>query len=691
MQQATQQKGTHPQAISSKGPRTIALVGPFQSGKTTLVEAILARTGAVARQGSVEAGNTVSDASKEARHHKMSVEATFATTEFMGDSYTFVDCPGSIEFIHDMRCVLPAVDAAVVVCEADEKKVPQLQLILRELEERKIPHFLFLNKIDKADKRVRETIKLLQPASRVPLLLRQIPIWNGDLISGFVDLALERAHVYREYAASEVIELAGENRDREKEARFTMLEKLADHDDELLEQLLGDMEPPRDKVFDDLARELRDGLVCPVLLGVATRSNGVLRLLKALRHEAPGVAETAKRLGLKAGADPAAIVLKTYHTAHGGKMSVARVLNGEVGEGASFLAPRRDAGRVAGVFNLMGATFAKRGPAKAGETVAFGKLDGARTGDTLSAGKHAVEPLVTITPSPPVLAMAVAAKERKDDVKLGVAFTKLTEEDPALTVIHNTESHEVVMWGQGEMHLRVAAERLADRHGVPVLTHRPAVGYRETIRKSITLRGRHKKQSGGHGQFGDVVLEIKPLSREGGFKFNDMITGGVVPRNYIPAVEEGVKDGLKHGPLGFPVVDVEVSLTDGSYHTVDSSDMAFRTAGRIAVAEGLPQCQPVLLEPIYMVEIVCPTEATARINAILSGRRGQILGFDTREGWDGWDTVRAQLAEAEIGDLIVEVRSATAGVGSFAFKFDHMAELTGRQADQVVAARRAAE
>lgn len=690
MQESAQQKGTRSQAISSGGPRTIALVGPFQSGKTTLLEAILARTGAVARQGSVDAGNTVGDASKEARQHKMSVEATFATTEFMGDSYTFVDCPGSIEFIHDMRCVLPAVDAAVVVCEADEKKVPQLQLILRELEDRKIPHFLFLNKIDKADKRVRETIQLLQPASRVPLLLRQIPIWNGDIISGFVDLALERAHVYREYAASEVIELAGENKDREKEARFTMLEKLADHDDELLEQLLGDMEPPRDKVFDDLAKELRDGVVCPVLLGVASRSNGVLRLLKALRHEAPGVAETAKRLGLKSG-DPTAIVLKTYHTAHGGKMSVARVLNGEVGEGASFLAPRRDAGRVAGVFNLMGATFAKRGPAKAGETVAFGKLDGAKTGDTLSAGKHAIEPLVTVTPSPPVLAMAVAAKERKDDVKLGVAFTKLTEEDPALTVIHNTESHEVVMWGQGEMHLRVATERLADRYGVPVLTHRPAVGYRETIRKSISLRGRHKKQSGGHGQFGDVVLEIKPLPREGGFKFNDMITGGVVPRNYIPAIEEGVKDGLKHGPLGFPVVDVEVSLTDGSYHTVDSSDMAFRTAGRIAVAEGLPQCQPVLLEPIYMVEIVCPSDATARINAILSGRRGQILGFDTREGWDGWDTVRAQMAEAEIGDLIVEVRSATAGVGSFAFKFDHMAELTGRQAEQVVAARRAAE
>jgi len=685
------QNGSGPNGTRSSGPRCIALVGPFQSGKTTLLEAILARTGAVQRQGTVDAGTTIGDASKEARHHKMSVEATFATTTFMGDNYTFVDCPGSIEFIQDMRSVLPAIDAAVVVCEADEKKVPQLQLILRELEDQNIPHFLFLNKIDKADKRVRETIKLLQPASRAPLLLRQIPIWNGDIISGFVDLALERAYVYKEHAPSEIIELKGENLDRKKEARFTMLETLADHDDQLMEQLLEDIEPPRDKVFDDLSKELRDRIVCPVLLGVATRTNGVLRLLKALRHEAPGAGETAQRLGVKAGTDAVALVLKTFHTTHGGKMSVARLLAGQAGDGTTLTTAGGEAGRVSGVFKLMGQHFEKRGQAASGETVAFGKLDAAKTGDTLSSGKQPHATLVEIKPSPPVLAIAVQAKERKDDVKLGPAFTKLTEEDPSLTVVHNAENHEVVIWGQGEMHLRVAAERLAERFMVPVTTRPPSVGYRETIRKPITQRGRHKKQSGGHGQFGDVVLEIKPLPRGSGFKFEDRITGGVVPRNYIPAVEEGVVDALKHGPLGFPVVDLSVALIDGSYHTVDSSDQAFRTAGRIGIVEGLPQCQPVLLEPIHHVEIVCPTEATAKMNAILSGRRGQILGFDTREGWDGWDTVRAQMAEAEIGDLIIEVRSATAGVGSFVFKFDHMAELTGRTADQIIAARRAAE
>jgi elongation factor G len=467
-----------------------------------------------------------------------------------------------------------------------------------------------------------------------------------------------------------------------------MLETLADHDDELMEQLLEDVQPPRDKVFDDLAKELRDGLVCPVLLGSAARTNGVLRLMKALRHEAPGVAETAARLGVKPGS-PVAYVLKTINSSHGGKMSVARVLSGKIGDGAHLVTPEGDAGRVAAVFKLMGQQSEKRGPAEAGDTVALGKLDHAKTGDTLSEGQQAHPPVAKVVPHAPVLSVAVVAKERKDDVKLGQALNKLLEEDPSITVVHNAEAHEVVLWGQGEMQLRVATERLADRFGVTTASHKPTVGYRETIKKGIVQRGRHKKQSGGHGQYGDVVLDIKPLPRGSGFTFSEEIKGGVVPRNYIPSVEEGVQDALKHGPLGFPVVDISAKLIDGSYHTVDSSDMAFQLAGRLAIHDGLPQCQPVLLEPIYQVEIVCPSEATAKMNALMSGRRGQILGFDTREGWDGWDVVRVQMPESEIGDLIVEVRSATAGVGSFTFKFDHMAELVGRTADQIVAARKA--
>jgi len=675
---------------SPRGPRCIALVGPFQSGKTTLLEAILARTGAVPRAGTVEAGTSVGDSTAEARNHKMGVGLTAVTTNFMGDSYTFIDCPGSVEFSHDMRAALPAVDAAVVVCEADERKLPQLQIILRELEDLGVPRFLFLNKIDRANKRIRETLATLQPASRIPLVLRQIPIWNGELIAGFVDLALERAFVYRENKASEVIALEGNDLDREKEARFSMLEKLADHDDALMEQLLEDIQPPRDAVFDDLARELREGLICPVLLGSAIRENGVLRLMKALRHESPGVTETANRLGVPASKDALAYVFKTVHLQHGGKLSLTRVLSGRLEDGATLHSSSGEAGRVSGVSALGCGNDNKRPHAEAGETVALGKLDSFKTGDTLSSGKTAPKALVSVGPLPPVLAMAVAAADRKDDVKLGQALLRLNEEDPSLTMVQNPRTHDTVLWGQGEMHLRVALERLRDRFGVNVKSHPPAIGYQETIRKSITQRGRHKKQSGGHGQFGDVVLEIKPLPRGGGFEFHEKVVGGAVPRNYIPAVEEGVVDGLTRGPLGFPVIDVHVTLIDGSYHSVDSSDLAFRTAARVGVTEALPQCQPVLLEPIHLVEIVCPTDATAKINAILSGRRGQILGFDTREGWSGWDRVRAMMPEAEIGELIVELRSATAGAGSFTRQFDRMAEVTGRAADQIIAAHRVA-
>jgi elongation factor G len=676
---------------SPRGPRCIALVGPFQSGKTTLLEAILARTGAIPKQGTVEAGTTVADASAEARAHKMGVGLTTVATSFMGDNFAFLDCPGSVEFIHDMRAALPAVDAAVVVCEADERKLPQLQLILRELEELNIPRFLFLNKIDKAEKRIRETLATLQPASRVPLVLRQIPIWKGDLIEGFVDLALERAFVYREHAPSEVIALDGDNKDREKEARFSMLEKLADHDDALMEQLLEDIEPPRDAVFDDLARELRDGLICPVLLGVATRANGVLRLMKALRHEAPTVEKTAARLKAADGKDGTAYVFKTQHVPHGGKVSYVRVLAGQFADGATLLSPDGEAGRISSIMPVTLGQEGKRPTASAGEVVAFGKLEHAATGNTLGSGKSSPKALVEIKPRAPVLATALAAADRKDDVKLGQSLLRLGEEDPSLTIVNHPDTHEVVLWGQGEMHLRVAIERLQERFGVAVKQHPPVVGYRETIRKPIAnQRGRHKKQSGGHGQYGDVVLDVKPLARGEGFTFDERVVGGAVPRNYIPSVEDGVRDALARGPLGFPVVDIAVTLTDGSYHTVDSSDLAFRTAGRIGVSEALPQCQPVLLEPIHSIEIVCPTDATAKINAILSGRRGQILSFDTREGWQGWDTVRAMLPEAEIGNLIVEIRSATAGSGSFTTSFDHMAEIGGRTADQIVAAHRAA-
>ncbi|CAA9313701.1 MAG: Elongation factor G-like protein RSP_2247 [uncultured Microvirga sp.] len=674
----------------SPGPRCIAIVGPFQSGKTTLLESIMERTGGIERAGRAAGGARVVDTSAEARAHAMSVEPNIAAVNFLGESFTFVDCPGSVEFMHDLRTVAPVCDAAVVVCEPDERKIPALQLILRELEEADIPRFLFINKIDTAARGVQETLALLQRASRTPLLLRQIPIWKDGIAVGFIDLALERAFVYREHLPSEVMELPDGELPREREARFAMLERLADHDDALMEDLISETEPPRDRVFDDLCRELRDGRVVPVLIGGAARGNGVTRLLKALRHEAPRLADTRARLGVPAEGAGLAQVGKSLHTSHGGKLSVARVLRGGFREGDTVVGSGGAETRIAGLVSISASTMTRVPEAREGETLGFARLETVATGDCFTAGKTRPNAVTSVAPPEPVFAFAVRVKDRKDDVRLTSALAKIIEEDPALVIEHRAQTGDMLILGQGEMHLRVAIERLQSRFQVGVDTGKPKVGYRETIKASAAAHGRHKKQSGGHGQFGDVKIEVRPMPRGEGFVFEDRITGGVVPRQYIPSVETGVRDSLKRGPLGFPVVDLAVTLVDGSYHTVDSSDAAFQAAARIAMGEALPKASPVLLEPILAVEIAVPTEAMAKATALVTSRRGQLLGYDSRPGWTGWDVLNAMIPESEIGDLIVELRSATAGVGSFSTRFDHMAELVGRPADHVLTAQKTA-
>lgn len=672
------------------GPRCIAVVGPFQSGKTTLLESILERTGTIDRAGRVAAGTSLGDAGAEARAHAMSVEPNVATVSFLGETMTFIDCPGSVEFAHDTRTVLPVCDAAVVVCEADERKVPALELVLRELEEADIPRILFINKIDTAQRRVRETLGLLQRASRTPLLLRQIPIWRDGIAVGFIDLALERAFIYREHAPSEVVALPDGELPREKEARFAMLERLADYDDALMEDLIAEIEPPKDRVFDDLARELRDRHVVPVLIGSAERGNGVTRLLKALRHEAPRLPDTRDRLGVPADGPALAHVVKTLHTGQGGKLSLARVLRGRLKEGDTVVGSRGAEGRIGGLLDVKGPATTRRPEAEEGALVAVARMDTIETGESLAVGKARPLAAASVVPPDPVHVATVAVKDRKDEVRLTAAIAKIVEEDPSYRFEHDAELGEMRLSGQGEMHLRVAIERLWSRFGVQVAIGRPRVRYRETIKAQASARGRHKKQTGGHGQFGDVAIEVRPLPRGEGFAFEDRITGGVVPRQYIPSVEAGARDFMRKGPLGFPVVDLAVTLTDGSYHTVDSSDAAFQAAARLALSEALPKARPVLLEPILSVEIAVPSDALSRASGLVTARRGQILGYDGRPGWEGWEVLSALVPEAEIGDLIVELRSGTAGVGTFRARFDHMAEVSGRTADQAIAGAKAA-
>jgi elongation factor G len=673
-----------PNDNGGKGPRTVALVGPYGSGKTTLLESILFATGAVQRKGSISAKNTVGDSSTEARARQMSVEINCAAAPYLDQTFTFLDCPGSIEFLQDTLNAVIGADAVVVVVEPEAAKVQMLKPYLKRLDDLGIPHLLFVNKIDKATGPVEDLLNLLQEASEKPLLLRQIPTTKNGIVTGFVDLALERAFVYREHAPSEVIEIV--DKDSEKSARYAMLEKLADFDETLMEELLSDVEPGRDRVFDDLRTDMAKGLLVPVLLGSAEKDNGVRRLLKALRHEAPNVAECAKRLGI-ASADTTALVLKTVYST-GGKLSLVRILTGSLKDGAGLHNAEGTDSRIGGLFALKGAAQVKLTEAANGETVALGRMEGVATGDFLSSAKIA-PPRPAIERLTPVYRLAIEAADRKDEVKITAAIAKLREEDPSVGFEQSAELHQMVLAGQGEIHLKVAIEKMMSRYGLKINTVPVRVPYKETIRKSTSVRGRHKRQSGGHGQFGDVVLEIKPLPRGTGFEFHDEIVGGVVPKQWIPSVEKGVVDYLKSGPLGFPVVDVSVTLNDGSYHTVDSSDAAFQTAARIGMQEGMPNCSPVLLEPIMHVSIHVPSGATADVNSVVSGRRGKILGFDSRDGWKGWDTVEAEMPLVEIGNLIIELRSLTQGVGTYEMKFDHLAELSGKVADQIVAAAKA--
>ncbi len=664
-------------AGSSKSPRVIALVGPQSSGKTSLLESILCQTGALERRSG--AARLIGDASPEAKSREMGTEINVASTNFMDDPYTFLDCPGSLELSQEIYGALQLSDAAIVVTESDPDKIIGMAPLLKHLKDLKIPHYVFINKVDKASGSVRDLATALETANSTPVVLRHIPVSKADEVIGYIDLASERTYVYSKQEPSKVVDLPSELESEVAEARYSMLETLADFDEQLMEQLLEDADPSKEEVYRDLTQDVANGLILPVLIGSALNENGVHRLLKTLRHEVPGVEKLHERLDVSPDGGTLAQIIKTYHVPHTGRISLARVVRGQVKEGDTL-----NGERPSSLVSFFGEKTEKLSLAEAGQIVGLGRMEKTHTGDTLISGKGNSEQLPEIPVLPPVYSIALAAENRNDEVKLVTSLSKITEEDPSLSYEQTTDTHEIILRGQGEVQFQVASDRLKSKYGVNVTTRRPKVPYKETIKKPKKQHSRYKKQSGGHGQFGDVVVEIQPQPPGSGFSFTNKITGGAIPRQYIPSVETGVKEYLNRGPLGFPVVDVAVTLVDGSYHAVDSSDMAFKTAGRLAMSEALPDCRPVLLEPIMHVKVNIPSEYTGQINGLISGRRGQILGFDAREGWPGWDTVEAHMPQSELSDIIIELRSITLGAGTFTYSFDHLSELTGKLAEQVL-------
>jgi elongation factor G len=660
--------------------RNIAIVGPYSSGKTTLLESLLYVSGSISRRGSVRTGNTVGDATAEARARQMSTEITAASLTHGSLNFTFLDCPGSIELAQETFNALVGVDAAVVVCEPDPQKVLGLSLLFQVLDDWQIPHLVFLNKMDRAIAPFSEVLTALKQVSSRPMVPQQYPIGQNETLKGFIDLITEQAFQYNPDAPADPIPLPEALKAQEHAARAEMLETLAEFDDHLLEELIEEVEPPQTEVLQDLKDELSADLIVPVLFGVADRGFGVRPLLEILAKEAPEAHETAKLRGFGKADSAIAQVLKTYISAQGGKLSLVRVWHGTLSDGMLL-----NKVRVSGIYRLMGQQQTSIAQASAGEIVALGRLEGIQTGDTLSNNGLDAPELRRGTVLEPVFAQAVRTQNRKDEVKLTTALNKLREEDPALTWKHQTETHEIVLWGQGEIHLAIAKERLERKYHLPVELTPPHIAYRETIRKTASSHGRYKHQTGGHGQFGDVYLEIEPQPRGEGFQFKDKIVGGVVPKQYIPGVEMGVREFLGQGIYGFPVVDLAVTLTNGSYHSVDSSEQAFKQAARLAMQSGLPTCEPVLLEPIERITLATPTEFTANILRLVRNRRGQVLGYDAKSNWAGWDEVTAYLPMAEMQDLITELRSLTQGVGFFHWEDDRLQEVPDKIAEQVLA------
>ncbi|MGL5941305.1 MAG: elongation factor G [Waterburya sp.] len=663
-----------------KNTRNVAIVGPYSSGKTTLLESILFVSGAITRKGTTKDGNTVGDSSTEARDRQMSVELSVASTKYQDIDFTFLDCPGSVEFAQETYNTLVGAGVVIVVCEPVIEKVLTLAPLFKFLDDWEIPHLVFINKIDRSSYGYMEILEALKEVSSRPLIPQQYPIYQGDNCLGYIDLVTEQAYHYHPHSPADAVPLPEHLRESEQAARREMLETLADFDDNLLEELIDEIEPSQAEILQDLKQDLSADLIVPVFFGMADNEYGVRPLLDALVKEAPSPEITAERRGLKpqGGGDTIAQVLKTYFTSQGGRLSLVRVWQGELTDGMSL-----NGERIGGIYRLMGQQQIAVQQATVGEIVALARLETAKTGDTLTNGSKS-EPFPQADKIAPVYALAIAPENRKNEVKLSAALGKLLDEDPSLYWEQHGDTREVILWGQGEVHLQVALDRLRNKYGLPMSTHLPQVPYKETIRNATNSHGRYKHQSGGHGAFGDVYLDIKPLPRGEGFHFHQTIVGGVVPKQYIPGVETGVREYLQHGPLGYPVVDVDVTLTDGSHHSVDSSEQAFKQAARIAMTEGMSKCNPVLLEPVLEITVSVPSEFTSRALQLITGRRGQILGYDRLANWKGWDIVSGYLPQAEMHNFIIELRSLTLGVGFFNWQYHHLQEVPDKLADNIL-------
>lgn len=638
--------------------RCFTILGPSQAGKTTLLQGLSALEG---RPTTTQFSDALS----------------VRQFTYLGDPWAGFDIAGGPDHLGQAGQALAASDAAVLCVPPDPEAAVLAAPYLRLVEGSGVPCFVFINKMDLDEARIRDIVGALQAYATHHIVLRQAPIRDAEgHVTGAVDLISERAFQYQEGQPSRLIEIPAQVQNREQEARADLLEHLADYDDALMEQLIEDREPASDEVYSVLADAHRDNRILAAYLGAAGHGNGLTRLMKALRHETPDMAAIGPRLGLDA---PLAIGVAADTRRHVGKSILLRAL----GEGVQHAAPL-GGGSVGTLSGIDGKPVTE--PLVPGTLAVAVKSDHLDPGLAYSANDSTPLPAWT-RGRPPAYARILTPANDRDDARLSAALARMVASDPGLKTTQDAITGHLVVWLQGPIHLRRVLTKLAEDFGIEA-AEQPVSGiYRETITKPVDTRHRHRKQSGGAGQFADVQLSLRPQGRGAGFAFDETVKGGAVPKNYIPAVAAGAQEAMALGPLGFPVVDVAVTLTDGKHHAVDSSDHAFRTAAKIGVREALEQAGAVVLHPIERVDIHVPSAYSGALVALVSSLKGQVLGFEAHTRARGWDVFQAHVPAAAKEELFQALGGMTHGTAWFEARFDHYEELHGKEAERVLKAR----
>lgn len=677
--------------------RNICLVGHGGAGKSSFLEAALYGSGAIDRMGRVDEGNTVSDHDPEEVKRAISISTSLGPCEWQGHKVNFIDTPGYFDFVGEVKGALRVADAALVFACAVSGVEVGTEKVWNFAGENNLSRAFFINKMDRENAnydRVVEQLKKTFGTSVAPL---QIPIGAESNFAGVIDLLTQKAYYYSDNGKKvEEKAIPADLAEKVEAYRATLIEAIAETDDDLLMKYLEGEVLSDEEVIKGVKVGILTGKLAPIFCGSSLKNVGIRSFLDAVVHCFPSPAQLGAQtgMGIKSGVEEqrtpssnepfSAVVFKTMADAYVGKLSLFRVYSGVFkSDSTAFNATKDSQERIGQLFVVRGKTQEAAPELAAGDIGAVAKLQTTGTGDTICDKDHPIR-YQGITFPNPVISLAVEPKSKGDEEKIGSSFTRLQEEDPTFSVRRDTETRQTIISGMGELHLEVIVSRIAKKFGVEVVLSLPRVPYREAIRGNTRIEGKHKKQSGGKGQFGHVWIEMGPTEPGVGFEFVDKVFGGSVPRNFIPAVEKGIREVLEDGVLaGYPVVDTRVTLVDGSSHPVDSSEMAFKIAGSLAFKKGFMVCRPILLEPVMNVEVTVPDDYMGDIIGDLNKKRGRIMGM---EPIDGLQRVKAQAPLAELFKYATDLRSMTQGRASFAMTHSHYEEVPAMVADPIIAA-----